>query len=156
MNTSAWLRNQVQYRMLAAWGLTNRGNKAATFYVLAYTTMEATLTVLAFIDTCSPDAARTGNAGYQDSAATAHMYALQNHYGLTAYTPSTVSAAVTYTNDSPVCSANWSTGTSATDKYGTNYRYRSTAALSDAAEFSITVGTANTDQGKNPTSSASG
>ena len=33
------------------------------------------------------------------------------------------------------CSANWSTGTSSTDKYSTNYRYRSTAAVSDLATF---------------------
>lgn len=38
-------------------------------------------------------------------------------------------------------SANWSTGTSASDKYGTNYRFRSTQAISDAAvwTFNITV-----------------
>ena len=36
-------------------------------------------------------------------------------------------------------SANWSTGTGATDKYGTNYRYRTTAAVSDAATFSYTA-----------------
>ena len=36
-------------------------------------------------------------------------------------------------------SANWYTGTSASDKYGTNYRYRSTAAVSDAATWSYTV-----------------
>jgi len=36
-------------------------------------------------------------------------------------------------------SSNWSTGTSATDKYGTNYRFRSTAAVSDAAKWSFNV-----------------
>lgn len=36
-------------------------------------------------------------------------------------------------------SSNWLTGTSAADKYGTNYRYRSTAAVSDAAQWSFTV-----------------
>ncbi|MDB6027940.1 MAG: N-acetylmuramoyl-L-alanine amidase [Verrucomicrobiales bacterium] len=47
----------------------------------------------------------------------------------------------TYTNFS--ASANWSTGSSSTDKYGTNYRYRSTAALSDAATWTanLTAGT---------------
>lgn len=43
-------------------------------------------------------------------------------------------------------SANWSTGTSATDKYGTNYRFRSTAnGVSDAATFnaSLTAGKYN-------------
>lgn len=36
-------------------------------------------------------------------------------------------------------STNWSTGTSAADKYGSNYRYRSTAAISDAATFNYTI-----------------
>ncbi|MDB6123949.1 MAG: hypothetical protein JWQ71_2942 [Pedosphaera sp.] len=36
-------------------------------------------------------------------------------------------------------SANWTTGTSATDKYGADYRYRSTAAVSDAATFTANL-----------------
>ncbi len=36
-------------------------------------------------------------------------------------------------------SANWSAGTSAADKYGADYRYRSTAALSDAATWSFSI-----------------
>jgi len=36
-------------------------------------------------------------------------------------------------------SASWSTGTSATDKYGTNYRYRNTQAISDPATFTGSV-----------------
>jgi hypothetical protein len=36
-------------------------------------------------------------------------------------------------------SANWSTGTSAADKYGANYRFRGTAAISDASTFTFTV-----------------
>jgi len=36
-------------------------------------------------------------------------------------------------------SANWSTGTSAADKYGSNYRFRSTAAVSDAATWNYTA-----------------
>ena len=38
-------------------------------------------------------------------------------------------------------STNWSTGTSAADKYGTNYRYRSTAAVGDAASWSFSIPT---------------
>jgi hypothetical protein len=34
-------------------------------------------------------------------------------------------------NPEGTCSANWSTGTSAAGKYGTNYRFRSTASVSD-------------------------
>lgn len=48
----------------------------------------------------------------------------------------------TYTDDTPACSANWSTGTSAGDKYGADYRFRTTAALSDSAEWSAAVATA--------------
>lgn len=36
-------------------------------------------------------------------------------------------------------SANWLTGTSATDKYSTDYRYRSTATVSDAATWNYTA-----------------
>jgi hypothetical protein len=36
-------------------------------------------------------------------------------------------------------STNWLTGTSATDKYSTSYRYRPTATVSDAATFSYTA-----------------
>jgi len=144
LGTSADLRNKIQQRILNAWGLTNRGNKTATFYVLTYTSMPATLVELGFIDRCSPDAAYLGNATHQDNAALGKLYAIQTHIGVAAYRPGSTPSLPTYTNDSPVCSANWSTGTSATDKYGTNYRFRSTAALSDAAEFSINVGTAGT------------
>jgi hypothetical protein len=36
-------------------------------------------------------------------------------------------------------SANWSTGTSAADKYGADYRFRATAAVSDAAQWSFSI-----------------
>jgi len=36
-------------------------------------------------------------------------------------------------------SANWSTGTSATDKYGSNYRFRTTGAVSDAATWAFDI-----------------
>lgn len=36
-------------------------------------------------------------------------------------------------------SANWSTGSSSTDKYGGDYRFRSTAPVSDAATFTASV-----------------
>lgn len=57
--------------------------------------------------------------------------------GLPTYTLDNANAGFT-------ASANWATGTSSTDKYGTNYRYRSTAAISDGASWSINVGTAGT------------
>lgn len=40
-------------------------------------------------------------------------------------------------------SANWSTGTSASDKYGTNYRFRATAAISDMANWNFNIPTAD-------------
>jgi hypothetical protein len=42
-------------------------------------------------------------------------------------------------NSGFTASANWITATSATQKYGSNYRYRSTAPISDAATWSISL-----------------
>jgi hypothetical protein len=41
-------------------------------------------------------------------------------------------------------SANWSTGTSSVDKYGTDYRYRSTQAVSDAATWTVNLAASGT------------
>jgi N-acetyl-anhydromuramyl-L-alanine amidase AmpD len=49
--------------------------------------------------------------------------------------------AHSYIDDSPSCSTSWATGTSATDKYGSNYRWHSTDAVSDPATWSISVPT---------------
>ncbi|NLU20472.1 MAG: hypothetical protein GXW89_07255, partial [Phycisphaerae bacterium] len=43
-------------------------------------------------------------------------------------------------------SANWTTGTSSTDKYGADYRWRSTAAVSDQAVWAFTIPTADNYQ----------
>jgi hypothetical protein len=40
---------------------------------------------------------------------------------------------------SPAVSSTWATGTSAADKYGTDYKWRSTAAVSDPASWTINV-----------------
>src|SRR5205814_1253647 len=56
-------------------------------------------------------------------------------------------SALTWPNEIIVDNANggftastsWSTGTGATDKYGTDYRYRSTATVSDSATFNYTA-----------------
>jgi hypothetical protein len=137
--TSANLRNQVQYRAVQAWGLTNRGNKTANYYVLVNTVASAELCELGFIDNCS-DAAKLGNSGYQDTMAKYHLFAIQTHYGLAAYTPTT---GATYTVDNAnagfSASANWATGSSSTDKYGADYRWRSTEAVSDTANFAASV-----------------
>lgn len=87
-STGGNLRNSIQSRMLSAWGLTNRGNKVDTvFTVLKGTNAPATLVEVGFIDKCSPDAARIGSSTYRASAGLAWLYALQNHYGLTAFKP---------------------------------------------------------------------
>jgi hypothetical protein len=50
--------------------------------------------------------------------------------------------AVTYTDDSPDASAGWTVGTSAADKFGADYKFKSTAAVSDPASWVINVATA--------------
>lgn len=131
------LRNKVQQRGVEAWGLRDRGVGNANFAVLRETAMAAELAELGFIDN-SLDAGFLGNATQQDKLAKYHMFALQNHFGITAYTPST-SIAVTYTNDAPVASAGWTVGSSAADKYGADYKFKATAAISDAATWTINV-----------------
>lgn len=138
-STASDLRDKVQQRMLEAWNRTNRGVKTADFYVLKYTNMPATLSELAFI-TNSGDAAYTGDPYWQDVAGKAHMFALQNHYGLAAYTPTT---AQTYIVDNAgsgfYASSNWWTSTSTAGYYGTNYHVRGTAAVSDPAQWTANV-----------------
>lgn len=145
--TAADLRNKVQYRMLNAWGRYNRGNKTANYYVLLYTNAPAELAELAFVDNAS-DGPYVSGAATQDSAGLAHLYAIQTRCGLGAYKPGTAPVLPTYTLDNNqagfTVSANWTTGSSAADKYGADYRYRSTAAVSDQAQWSISVGTAGT------------
>jgi N-acetyl-anhydromuramyl-L-alanine amidase AmpD len=55
----------------------------------------------------------------------------------------TPSSATTTVNDAPAVSAGWSTGTSAADKYGADYKFKSTAAVSDPAVWTnnLTGGT---------------
>jgi len=64
-------------------------------------------------------------------------------YGWTTKNLTNAPAPVTITVDNSSAnfsaSSNWSTGTSAGDKYGTNYRFRSTAAISDAASWTANI-----------------
>lgn len=48
-------------------------------------------------------------------------------------------SAKTYTNDSPAASSNWTVGTSAGDKYGADYKFRGTAAVSDPATWTSSL-----------------
>lgn len=90
--TGAALRNLVQAEMIAAWGLTNRGNKTADFAVLRDTAAPAVLHELAFI-TNATDAAKLGSATERQKAAVAHLRAIQRHYGISPYLPSLAAAA---------------------------------------------------------------
>jgi MYXO-CTERM domain-containing protein len=83
----AALRNLVQSEMIAAWGLTNRGNKTANFAVLRDTAAPAVLHELAFI-TNATDAAKLGSATERQKAAVAHLRAIQRHFGITPFVPS--------------------------------------------------------------------
>jgi len=142
--TSNDLRNKVQQRSIEAWGLTNRGNKTANFAVLRETAMPAILGELGFIDNAY-DSQFVGNATQQDKMAKYWLYATQNHYSITAYTPSTgpvgTNTIVDNSNAGFTASASWSTGSSAADKYGADYRFRTTAAVSDAAQWTANLGT---------------
>lgn len=91
-STGAALRNLVQAEMIAAWGLTNRGNKTANFAVLRDTAAPAVLHELAFITNAS-DAAKLGSATERQKAAVAHLRAIQRHYGFSPYLPSLAAAA---------------------------------------------------------------
>lgn len=72
----------IQDEMLSAWPLTDRGVKTANFAVLRDTAMPATLTELAFIDMCSPDAEYLGSDAHRAEAGCAHLLALTGHLGI--------------------------------------------------------------------------
>lgn len=84
--TGAGLRNLVQQEMIAAWGLTNRGNKTANFAVLRDTAAPAELHELAFITNVG-DAAKLASPAERQKAAVAHLRAIQRHYNLAPYLP---------------------------------------------------------------------
>ncbi len=77
------LAGSIQDEMVKAWSpLPNRKLKQADFHVLRETNMAATLTELAFIDRCTPDATYLGSGPHREEAAVAHLRALQAHFGL--------------------------------------------------------------------------
>lgn len=92
--TGAALRNLVQAEMIAAWGLTNRGNKTANFAVLRDTAAPAVLHELAFI-TNATDVLKLGSATERQKAAVAHLRAIQRHFGITPFVPSALAFAET-------------------------------------------------------------
>ncbi|MEO8377339.1 MAG: N-acetylmuramoyl-L-alanine amidase [Candidatus Sumerlaeota bacterium] len=138
-STSFDLRNKVHEEAIAAWPLTDRGNKTADFYVIKNTSMPAELHECAFVDNAG-DSAYTGSSTQQDIQAKSELWGLQRHYGLTKYTPSTA-VVVVADNDTAAwsASANWTASTSSTEYYGANYRVRPTASASDAAQWTVSL-----------------
>jgi N-acetylmuramoyl-L-alanine amidase len=80
-------RDQIHERMLQAWGLTDRGTKTASFFVLLNTTMPASLSEMGFISNRG-DALLLGDPDARESMALAHLFALQEHHGFEAHEPS--------------------------------------------------------------------
>ena len=137
--TSNDLRNKVHDRTIQAWGRVNRGVKQADFAVLRNTSMPAELAEPGFIDHAG-DAVYTGGASHQDNLAKHHMFAIQNHYGLTAYTPQVAQTyIVDNTSSGFSASSGWWTSTSTAGYYGSNYHVRGTAAVSDPAQWTANL-----------------
>ncbi|MCX7624865.1 MAG: N-acetylmuramoyl-L-alanine amidase [Candidatus Sumerlaeaceae bacterium] len=145
-STGSDLRDKIQTRMIEAWNRTNRGSKTASFYVLRYTNMPSTLSELAFI-TNAGDAVYTGGSSWQDVAGKAHMFALQNHYGLAAYTPQTAQSYIVDNGSSGFsASSSWFASTSVSGYYGSNYHARATEAVSDPAQWTANIPTSGSYQ----------
>ena len=133
------LRNRINPEMVSHMGTYNRGLKTADFYVLIHTNMPAILCEVAFIDNAG-DAAKLGSATYRQEAARAYLHGTQSHYGIAPHDP-TSDIIIDNSSGSFSASGNWATGTSATDKYGSDYRWRSTEAVSDQASWTPNIPT---------------
>ena len=131
------LRNRINPEMVAHMGTYNRGLKTASFYVLVNTNMPAILCEVAFIDNAG-DAAKLGDASYRQEAGRAYLHGTQSYYGIAPHDP-TSDIIIDNTSGSFSASGNWATGTSAPDKYGSNYRWRSTEAVSDPAQWTPNI-----------------
>lgn len=131
------LRNKINPELVAHMGTSNRGVKTADFYVLRNTSMPAILAEVAFIDNAG-DAAKLASAAYRQEAGRAYLHGTQAHYGQTVHDPVS-DIIIDNTSGSFYASGNWATGTSSTDKYGSNYRFRSTAAVSDPARWTPNI-----------------
>jgi N-acetylmuramoyl-L-alanine amidase len=139
LGTSGDLRNKVQEEAIAMWPLTDRGNKTANFYVLIYTNMPAELHEMGFI-TNTGDRAYLGSSTNRDNHAKSELWAIQRHYGLAKYTPTT---AIEVIGDNGTAawsaSTSWFPGTSIAGYYGADYHARATASASDAATWTVTL-----------------
>jgi N-acetylmuramoyl-L-alanine amidase len=146
-STSFAMRNLMQNELVAHGGLYNRGNKTANFYVLIYTNMPSTLSENGFCDNAG-DAACLNSSSWRNNVALGFLHAIQRNYGYTAYTPG--ATHYTYIVDNAQggfsCSANWWVGSSSADKYGADYRCRGTEAISDPANWNVSLPSAGSWQ----------
>lgn len=129
--TAATLAGKVQTELCQHMATTNRGVKTAGYYVLLYTNMPAILGEVAFIDT-QADNDKLSSPTYRQEAARAYLHGTQSWYGYTPHDPVS-DIIVDNTSGSFSVTGTWATGSSSTDKYGTDYRYHSTANVTDAA-----------------------
>lgn len=80
------------------------------------------------------------------TANTTYYYVVRATNGAGASANSNQASAITWPNEIVIdntgtftATANWSTGTSSLDKFGADYRFRPTAAISDAAVWNVTI-----------------
>ncbi len=132
--TAANMASKVQTELVQHMGTVNRGVKYNSFYVLVHTNMPAILTEVAFMDTTA-DNNKLSSATYRQEAARAYLHGTQSHLGYTPHDPGAADIIVDNTSGAFSCSSSWATGTSSSDKYGSNYRWHSTQAISDLATW---------------------
>jgi N-acetylmuramoyl-L-alanine amidase len=143
-STSFAMRNLLQNELLAHGGRYNRGNKVANFYVTKYTNMPSALTENAFVDN-SGDAACLNSSSWRNEVAKGFLHAIQRNYGYSAYTPSShVTKIVDNSSGGFSASSNWWTSSYSSEKYGADYRCRSTEAVSDAANWNVSLPSSGT------------
>ncbi len=136
--SAADLAGHINGEMVSHMATTNRGVKYNNFYVLVNTNMPAILCEVAFIDT-SADAAKLGSPTYRQEAARAYLHGTQSFYGIGPHDPSSgAEIIIDNSSSSFYASGSWSTGTG-TGKYGADYRWRSTAAVSDPAQWTPNI-----------------
>lgn len=136
--TGASLRNVVQSEAIQAWGLVNRGNKTANFAVLRNTSAPAILTEMGFIDAPADHPFCSSNVECQKYAL--HMlYAVQQHYGLAEFNPSSApppppGIIVDNGGSGHSESGSWGTSTSS-GFYGSSSRWANVTSTASTSTF---------------------
>ena len=139
--SAADLASHVQSELCSHMGTVNRGVKVNSFYVLIHTNMAAILGEVAFMDT-QADNDKLSSPTYRQEAARAYLHGTQAHYGMTPHDPVS-EIVVDNTSAAFSVTGSWSTGTSSTDKYGSDYRYHSTQAVSEPATWAPSLSSGN-------------